>query len=192
MGPSSAGNANTLGASPGGISNTAASSVYSGTTGSQQPGRTNNVRRANSGQQTTPSNAPGAVRDLAGEQVSGENSVRLTWKPPLDDDGVDSTVTSYTMTRDSYETRSVATSACTGTGTDQTCEYTVSALSHDPHTFGVAAVNGGGTSETTTISVTVTEDTTTTPPGGTTHAGDRRVRDDTRQSRRSQLFRGQA
>ena len=102
-----------------------------------------------------PTNAglPARVDYLMGIQVHGENSVRLTWNPPLSNGVADTTVTSYSVVRDSSDTLTVPTSNCDSSD----CQYTIQHLSHDLHTFSVAATNASGTGENVTVLVNVVD-----------------------------------
>ena len=115
-----------------------------------------------SGTSTTPATPPGAVGNLAGRQVDGDNSVRLTWNPPLASGSEDTSVTAYTAVREIYDTQTINATDCSSRDGKTICESTFQYLTYDPHTFSVSATNAAGTGETTTISVTVSETTTTT------------------------------
>ena len=89
---------------------------------------------------------PNEVRDLAGEQVTGDNAVRLTWKLPLRDSSEpDDSVIEYEVVGPAYGSTTVSASDCTGTGQAVSCSTVQSRLSYpDSHTFTVAAVNSAG------------------------------------------------
>ena len=95
---------------------------------------------------STPAGAPGAVRNLAGTQVSGINNVTLTWKPPAAAGGDDSSVTTYIVITDHYTTTLVNASSCTTESGTTACSTTIEALAEDAtHYFSVAAENSSGT-----------------------------------------------
>ena len=101
---------------------------------------------------------PAPVRDLAGEQIPGENGVVLTWKPPLADGQVDEAVIEYDVVGDTYRYSTVPASECTGSGEDTTCSTEQQHLSYpDTHSFTVAAVNSAGTGSATGVEVHVGE-----------------------------------
>ena len=84
---------------------------------------------------------PAEVRELAGEQVEGDNAVPLTWKPPLANDKVDESVVDYEVVADVYSYSIVEASACTGRRLNTSCSSLQSALSYpDTHSFRVGGV----------------------------------------------------
>ena len=94
---------------------------------------------------TTP---PATVRNLVGEQVSGEASVRLTWAPPLAGTDVDASVAQYEVASNgTYNTITVSATECTGSGRGpaSTCSAVWSRLEYPgTHDFAVAALNSAG------------------------------------------------
>ena len=111
---------------------------------------------------------PAAVRNLAGEQVSGEASVRLTWAPPVVGTDVDPSVAEYEVVMaDSYDSITLSATECTGSGPGAapTCSTVWSRLPYPAtHYFVVAALNSAGRGLREEVQVRV-EDPGTDAPG---------------------------
>ena len=109
---------------------------------------------------------PAAVRDLAGEQVSGEASVRLTWAPPLAGTDVDTSVAEYEVVKtDSYDSINLSATECSGRAAAATCSTVWSRLPYPgTHDFAVAALNSAGKGPVQYVQVRV-EDPGTDDPG---------------------------
>ena len=109
---------------------------------------------------------PAAVRNLAGEQVFGEASVRLTWAPPLAGTDVDPSVAEYeVVTMDSYDSITLSAPECSGRGAAATCSTVWSRLPYPAtHGFAVAALNSAGKGPREYVQVRV-EDPGTDDPG---------------------------
>ena len=97
---------------------------------------------------------PAAVRSLQGSQDGSTNSITIRWNPPLRSGAVDATVTSYQAVRETYDTRRVATSACSNNGLGS-CTVNFDSLTYDPHTVQVWAVNATGNGVRSAVTVDV-------------------------------------
>ena len=99
--------------------------------------------------------APGAVSNLAGSQISGQNAVRLTWEPPT----TAGVPTLYTAMRFTSGIETIDPHDCDTSRTPTVCEVVYDALTYDPWTFTVYASNAAGSGERSSVNVTVTEQT---------------------------------
>ncbi len=102
---------------------------------------------------------PAEVRELAGEQVAGDNAVLLTWKAPVAGRKVDASVVHYEVAANGSAYSSIVDAAsCTGRRLNTSCSFVQRRLGY-PGTasFRVKAVNSAGPGAPAYVDVPVVE-----------------------------------
>ena len=106
---------------------------------------------------------PAEVRELAGEQVAGDNAVLLTWKAPIAGRKVDASVVQYQVAANGSAYSSIVDAAsCTGRRLNTSCSFLQRRLGY-PGTasFRVRAVNSAGPGAPAYVDVPVAEPVST-------------------------------